>query len=111
MTYRFNCAKLIGTTAGNIFVAICLLFFAFSTIISRNLFGKVNAVYLFGEKSKKIYALIAVAFTFLGACLSNDLVWELTDMFNQLMVIPNVPALIVLGAIVATAAKTKKKKN
>ena len=99
-----------GSKAGSIFIAICLLFFAFSTIISWNLFGKVNIVYLFGKKSEKIYALIAVIFTFLGSCLSNDLVWELTDMFNQLMVIPNVLALAVLSGIVAKAAKNKKEK-
>ena len=99
-----------GTSAGSMFIAICLLFFAFSTIISWNLFGKVNIVYLFGKKSEKIYALIAVIFTFLGSCLSNDLVWELTDMFNQLMVIPNVLALAVLSGIVAKAAKNKKEK-
>ncbi len=100
-----------GTAAGNIFVAVCLMFFAFSTIISWNLFGKVNSIYLFGEKSKKIYAIIAIGFTFLGSCLSNDLVWELTDMFNQLMVIPNVPALIMLGGSVALAVKTSKSKS
>ena len=99
-----------GSKAGSSFIAICLLFFAFSTIISWNLFGKVNIVYLFGKKSEKIYALIAVIFTFLGSCLSNDLVWELTDMFNQLMVIPNVLALAVLSGIVAKAAKNKKEK-
>jgi AGCS family alanine or glycine:cation symporter len=98
-----------GSKAGSIFIAICLLFFAFSTIISWNLFGKANVVYLFGKKSEKIYAAIAVVFVFLGSCLSNDLVWELTDMFNQLMVIPNVIAIIALGGIVAAAAKKIKK--
>ncbi len=98
-----------GDSIGSAFVAICLLFFAFSTIISWNLFGKINVVYLFGRKSEKIYALIAVIFTFLGSCLSNDLVWELTDMFNQLMVIPNVLALAVLSGIVAKSAKNAKK--
>ena len=100
-----------GSKAGSIFIAICLLFFAFSTIISWNLFGKVNIVYLFGKKSEKIYALIAVIFTFLGSCLSNDLVWELTDMFNQLMVIPNVLALAVLSGSVAKATRSNKEKK
>ncbi len=100
-----------GEKIGSIFVAICLFFFAFSTIISWNLFGKVNVVYLFGKKSEKIYAAIAVIFVFLGSCLSNDLVWELTDMFNQLMVLPNVLALAVLSGIVAKAAKSAKAKK
>ena len=49
--------------------------------------------------------IIAIAFIFLGSLLSNDLVWELTDMFNQLMVIPNVIALLALGGLVAASAK------
>ena len=96
---------------GSIFIAICLFFFAFSTIISWNLFGKVNVVYLFGKKSEKIYAVIAVIFTFLGSCLSNDLVWELTDMFNQLMVLPNAVSLLALSGIVAAACKNADKKK
>ena len=100
-----------GSKAGSIFVAICLLFFAFSTIISWNLFGKVNVVYLFGKKSEKIYAAIAVIFTFLGSCLSNDLVWELTDMFNQLMVLPNALALLALSGVVGAVCKNADKKN
>ncbi len=97
-----------GEKAGSAFVAICLLFFAFSTIISWNYFGKINAVSLFGKKAVPLYMIIAVVFTFLGSCLSNDLVWELTDMFNQLMVIPNIPALIALSGLVAAAAKKQK---
>ena len=100
-----------GSKAGSIFIAICLLFFAFSTIISWNLFGKVNIVYLFGKKSEKIYALIAVIFTFLGSCLSNDLVWELTDMFNQLMVLPYALALLALSGIVGKACKDASAKR
>lgn len=115
MVTKANMAQLafgsiFGDSIGKTFVAICLFFFAFSTIIGWNLFGKVNVVYLFGKKSEKIYALVAVVFTFLGSCLSNDLVWELTDMFNQLMVLPNVMALAVLSGIVAKAAKSSKKK-
>ena len=100
-----------GETVGNIFVAICLLFFAFSTIISWNYFGKTNVEYLFGKKAVIPYSIIAVAFIFLGSLLSNDLVWELSDMFNQLMVIPNAVALIALSSIVALAAKNAKAKK
>ena len=102
-------SNVMGDGIGNSFVAICLLFFAFSTIISWNYFGSVNFTALFGKKATPIYMIIAVVFVFLGSILSNDLVWELTDMFNQLMVIPNVPALIVLSGIVATSATAKVK--
>ncbi len=93
---------------GNIFIAVCLLFFAFSTIISWNLFGRINAVYLFGKKSGIVYSIIAILFIFLGSVLSNDLVWEITDMFNNLMVIPNVIALFALGRWVSESANNKK---
>ena len=97
-----------GGTLGSAFVAICLLFFAFSTILSWNLFGKINVSYLFGKKACAVYSVIAVGFIFLGSCLSNDLVWELTDLFNQLMVIPNVIALIALSGWVVSSAQKKQ---
>ena len=95
-----------GESAGNIIVAVCLFFFAFSTILGWNLFGKINFEWMFGKKSLKIYIVIALIFVFLGTLTSNDLVWELTDMFNQLMVIPNVIALFLLTSFaVANAHK------
>jgi AGCS family alanine or glycine:cation symporter len=103
-------SNVMGDGIGNSFVAICLLFFAFSTILSWNYFGQVNFTALFGKKATPICMIIAIVFVFLGSVLSNDLVWELADMFNQLMVIPNVPALIALSGIVAAAAKAKKSK-
>lgn len=100
-------SSVFGSGAGNSFVAICLLFFAFSTILGWNMFGKINVEYLFGKRATAVYSVIAVAFIFLGSCLSNDLVWELTDMFNQLMVIPNVIALVALSGLVVKCAKRK----
>ena len=94
-----------GESLGNGFVAICLLFFAFSTILGWNLFGRINVKYLFGQKADKIYSVLAMIFLFLGSILSNDLVWELTDFFNNLMVIPNVIGLLALGGAVAAVAK------
>ncbi len=91
--------------AGNIIVAVCLSFFAFTTIIGWNFFGKQNVQYLFGKKATVVYSVIAIAFIFLGSCLKNDLVWGLMDMFNNLMVIPNVLALFVLSAMVAGEVK------
>ncbi len=99
-----------NNTVGNMFVAICLLFFAFSTIVGWNLFGRINVNYLFGKKSNLIYSVIAIIFIFLGSVLSNDLVWELTDMFNNIMVIPNVMALIALSKMVVESCKLKQHK-
>jgi len=92
-----------GSTFGGMFVAICLLFFAFSTILSWNLFAKINVQWLFGKDNKVAYVIftvIALAFVFLGSIAQNDLVWELMDMFNNLMVIPNAIALFALGKLV-----------
>ncbi|MBQ9782387.1 MAG: sodium:alanine symporter family protein, partial [Clostridia bacterium] len=90
----------VAATIGNIFVAVCLTFFAFSTILSWNLFGKINFQYLFKGKGTIIYTIIALVFVILGSVFQNDLVWELTDFFNYLMVIPNVIALLALSKIV-----------
>ena len=100
----------IGLTIGGIFVAVCLFFFAFSTILSWNLFGKLNFTYLFGKKSSLIYTIIAIIFVFLGAIFKNDLVWELTDFVNYLMVLPNVLALFVLSKTVVQELKENGKK-
>ena len=105
--------SVMGTGLGAKFVAICLFFFAFSTVLSWNLFGKINAIWLFGRKNAKtctvIYTLIALVFILLGTMMSNDLVWELTDMFNNLMVIPNAIALFALtGMVVRGADKAVK---
>ena len=89
---------------GNIFVAVCLLFFAFSTILSWNFFGKINFSYLFGRKAVFIYSALAIIFIFLGTVVKSDLVWALQDMFNQLMVLPNVIALFALSALVRKSA-------
>ena len=99
---------------GSIFVAVCLLFFAFSTILSWNFFGKLNVQYLFKKNAKiavAIYSVVAIAFIFLGSILKNDLVWELTDFFNYLMVIPNAIALFAMSKLVVKAAKSNKAKK
>ena len=91
------------------FVAVCLFFFAFSTVLSWNMFGKINIIYLFGKKAAPVYSVIALVFIFLGTLMSNDLVWELTDMFNNLMVIPNAIALFALSGVVVKICHMNKK--
>ena len=101
-----------GEKFGAMFVAVCLFFFAFSTVLSWNLFGKINANYLFGKKNPHrctvVYSIIALVFVFIGTLASNDLVWELTDMFNNLMVIPNALALFALTGMVVAMCKEGK---
>ncbi len=100
-----------GSDIGAWFVAICLLFFAFSTILSWNLFAKLNVEWLFGKKGVLPFTVIALVFIFMGSLLSNDLVWELADMFNQLMVIPNAIALFALSGAVLAIANAKHDKK
>lgn len=95
--------SVLGDSVGSAFVAVCLFFFAFSTVLSWNLFGKINVIYLFGKKAAKGYAVIALVFLYLGTVMSNDLVWELTDMFNNLMVLPNAIALFALTGMVLSS--------
>ena len=94
-------------SAGIIFVAVCLFFFAFSTILSWHFFGLVNVKYLFGEKASKLYSLIVVVCIVIGSCLKLELVWSLADFFNGLMVIPNVLALLALSGLVVRASKER----
>jgi len=92
---------------GNIFVAICLLFFAFSTIIGWYFFGESNVKALFhGSKTARVlYGVIVVIFIAVGSSQKVSLVWDMSDMFNGLMVIPNLLAVISLSGVVARFAK------
>ena len=87
-------------TFGIVFVAVCLLFFAFSTILGWHFFGLINAKYLFGDKAAKVYSLLVVACIIIGSALKLELVWDLADFFNGLMVIPNAMALLALSGLV-----------
>lgn len=91
---------------GDIFIGICLFFFAFSTILGWHFFGEINFAYLFGKKYVKIYSVIVCGFIILGSVLKVDLVWELADFFNGLMVIPNLLALLALSGTVVGISKT-----
>lgn len=89
---------------GSGFVAICLLFFAFSTIIGWYFFGESNVKVLFGQGAVRIYAMIVVLCILAGSMLKVELVWNMSDMFNGLMVIPNLLAVLALHRMVAKSA-------
>ena len=95
---------------GDIFVAVCLLFFAFSTILGWHFFGEVNVKYMFGEKAAKFYSILVIGFVIVGSTLKVQLVWSLSDFFNGLMVIPNAIALWALSGIVVKICKQYGKK-
>ena len=90
------------------FVALCLLFFAFSTIIGWYFFARQNVKYLFGDKAIVPFTVIGIICIFCGSLLKVDLVWNLSDLFNGLMVLPNILALLFLGGKIAKFAKGDK---
>ena len=85
------------------FIAVCMFFFAFSTVIGWYFFGEQNIKYLFGQKGLTPYRVLVMCFVVLGSALKLDLVWELADFFNGIMVFPNLLALIGLSKIVSKA--------
>lgn len=94
---------------GGIFIAVCLFFFALSTIIGWYYFGIANIKYLFGDKAMNIYKVIVICFILLGSLAKVDLVWNLSDLFNGLMALPNLIALLVLYKLVVKATDEYRK--
>lgn len=91
---------------GDVFIAICLFFFAFSTIIGWYFFGEANVRYLFKNKySINIYRAIVMIMIVIGSTLKVGLIWEIADMFNGMMVLPNLIALLALGKYARTSMK------
>lgn len=99
-----------GKNFGAAFIAIALMFFAFSTIISWFFFAKQNMLYLFGKHAVKPFAIVVVLMIVLGATLKVDLVWNLADLFNAIMVFPNLLALLVLSSRVANLSNDRQRK-
>ena len=85
---------------GEIFIAICMLFFAFSTIIGWYFFGEAHIRDLFGAKAVKIYSILVCICVALGSLQEVELVWNMADCFNSMMVIPNAIALVALSGLV-----------
>lgn len=93
---------------GELFIAVCLLFFAFSTIIGWYFFGEQNVRYLFGKKAVKVYAVLVMLFIVLGSALKVQLVWDLADVCNGLMVVPNLLGVIALSGVVRKLYRESK---
>ncbi len=93
------------TGFGGVFVAVCLFFFAFSTILGWHFFGAVNFAYLTRGRWVKLYSAVVLAFVVAGTLLKVECVWQLADFFNGLMVLPNLLALVVLSKTVSDISK------
>ncbi len=82
------------------FVAIAILFFAFTTVVGWSQYGSKAVEYLFGAKGVKVYKVIFVAMIVAGAIMEGGLAWDLSDTFNGLMMIPNLIGVLALFPLV-----------
>lgn len=91
---------------GSLFISVSLFFFAFSTIVGWYYYGEMNIRYLFNsQRAVRAYQLMVIAFIFIASFFKVELVWNMADMFNGLMVLPNLIALILLSPIVIKMSK------
>ncbi len=90
---------------GTWFVAIAMLFFAFTTVLGWSQYGSKAVEYLFGTKGVKVYRFIFVAMIVSGAVIEGGLAWDLSDTFNGLMMIPNLIGVVALLPLVIKVTK------
>lgn len=94
---------------GSLMLTICLILFAFTTILGWNYYGERCLEYLFGVKAIMPYRILFLAFIAVGAFLKLEVIWILSDIVNGLMALPNLIALIGLSGVVV--AETKRYMN
>ncbi len=92
--YAFRCV--FGDFSSG-FVAIAITVFAVTTAAGWSVYGSNSLEYLTGGKGKTVFLLIFAASTVLGAAMKIELVWQLSDLLNGLMAIPNLPAMLILS--------------
>lgn len=90
---------------GSVVLSVSLVLFAFATIIGWNVYGTSAVRYLWGEAAVKAYQVMYLFFVYLGAVLSLDLVWGLSDLFNSFMAIPNILCLWMLRKTIEIPAE------
>jgi AGCS family alanine or glycine:cation symporter len=90
---------------GTWFVAIAMLFFAFTTVLGWSQYGTKAVEYLFGAKGAKVYRVIFVVMIVSGAVMEGGLAWDLSDTFNGLMMIPNLIGVLALFPLVLKITK------
>ena len=91
--------------SGAAFIAIAILFFAFSTVLGWSQYGSKGFEYLFGTKAVKVYQVLFVVFILVGATMDLALAWDLSDTFNGMMAIPNLIGVLALSGTVMTITR------
>lgn len=91
----------------SLLLMLCLAFFAFTTILGWNYYSERCLAYLIGSKKSTItvYRWLYVVAVFVGPYLTVEAVWNIADIFNGLMALPNIIALIGLSGVVASETK------
>ena len=90
---------------GEMFVAVAMLLFAFTTVLGWSQYGSKAVEYLFGTKGVKVYKVIFVVMIISGAVMTSSLAWDISDTFNGLMMIPNLIGVVALMPLVARITK------
>ncbi|MCC7573832.1 MAG: sodium:alanine symporter family protein [Candidatus Methanofastidiosum sp.] len=85
---------------GTMVVVSCSVLFGYSTILGWSYYGEKCFEYLFGVKRKYLYKIFFLSTVFFGSVTYVDIVWNISDIFNGLMAIPNLIALVALSGIV-----------
>ena len=87
---------------------ICLVFFAFTTIIGWNYYGERCVEYLSGKNKAvvMIYRILYILAVFIGPYMTVSAVWTIADIFNSLMALPNLVALFGLSGVIASETKS-----
>jgi AGCS family alanine or glycine:cation symporter len=88
--------NVVGKWGENI-LGICICLFAFATLVAWSFYGKSGALYLFGDNSGVYYNIIYAVAVFVGCIAKLDFVWNISDIFNGLLAIPNIYALLRLS--------------
>jgi len=94
--------KGLGSILGEYIVSIGLVLFAYSTLIGWSYYGEKAIEFLFGEKVIKPYRIVFTIFVAIGALINLDLVWGIADIFNGLMALPNLVALLLLTPVIVS---------
>lgn len=106
-TYAFNNGLPIPTVVSSFLLMLCLVFFAFTTILGWDYYSERCLEYLTSGKMKavKVYRWLYILAVFIGPYMTVKAVWTIADIFNGLMAIPNMIALFVLSGVVAKETK------
>ncbi|MBQ7766644.1 MAG: alanine:cation symporter family protein [Lachnospiraceae bacterium] len=86
--------------AGQWFIAIAMLLFAFTTVLGWSHYGSKAIEYLFGVKVTKVYKVVFVLMIVSGALMTSSLAWDISDTFNGLMMMPNLVGVVALSPMV-----------